>query len=174
MVAQGILGAFDTLYYHEYRARLPVLGAAVAAELRLHAFRDFVYAILFITLPTIAWCGHFVWLVAALLGLEIALTLRDFVIEDSARKVLGGVFSGERVTHGFMGIVYGLFLAALYPYLRGWSARATGFAAQQPVEQGIVLTSMALGAGVLLSGLRDLLCSQGVRWAAWPWSPAKN
>jgi len=42
----ALLGAFDTLYYHEWRARLPALGRSARSELRLHAFRDFVYTIL--------------------------------------------------------------------------------------------------------------------------------
>jgi hypothetical protein len=45
LALQGIIGAFDTLYYHEWRARLPALGAATASELKLHAARDFFYAV---------------------------------------------------------------------------------------------------------------------------------
>jgi hypothetical protein len=47
LAALGVLGAFDTLYYHEWRARLPALGKSAGDELRLHAWRDFVYAALF-------------------------------------------------------------------------------------------------------------------------------
>jgi hypothetical protein len=46
LAIQGIIGAFDTLYYHEWRARLPARGAQCAAELKLHAWRDFLYAVL--------------------------------------------------------------------------------------------------------------------------------
>ena len=44
---QGVIGAFDTLYYHEWKARLPARGRAAAPELYLHAARDFLYAVLF-------------------------------------------------------------------------------------------------------------------------------
>ena len=37
LAIQGIIGAFDTLYYHEWRAKLPALGALARSELRLHA-----------------------------------------------------------------------------------------------------------------------------------------
>jgi hypothetical protein len=37
---QGLFGAFDTIYYHEIKAKLPALGSQVGAELRLHAARD--------------------------------------------------------------------------------------------------------------------------------------
>jgi hypothetical protein len=40
LFALGVIGAFDTLYYHEWRARLPAQGAPAAPELRLHAARD--------------------------------------------------------------------------------------------------------------------------------------
>ena len=42
LFVQALLGAFDTLYYHEYRLRLPH-GHAAKTELRLHAARDFAY-----------------------------------------------------------------------------------------------------------------------------------
>src|SRR5215475_9086450 len=42
LVIQGIIGAFDTLYYHEWRARLPARGSGTAPELKLHAARDFL------------------------------------------------------------------------------------------------------------------------------------
>jgi hypothetical protein len=41
LALQGALGAFDTLYYHEWRARLPAGGDSTRDELRLHAARDF-------------------------------------------------------------------------------------------------------------------------------------
>ena len=53
----AILGAADTLYYHEWRAKLPALGRQARSELKLHALRDFIYAVLFISLPWIAWQG---------------------------------------------------------------------------------------------------------------------
>jgi hypothetical protein len=37
LAIQGIIGAFDTLYYHEWRAHLPVGGPGTAPELKLHA-----------------------------------------------------------------------------------------------------------------------------------------
>ena len=53
----AILGAADTLYFHEWRARLPGMGKRARAELQLHALRDFVYSVLFGTLPWLAWQG---------------------------------------------------------------------------------------------------------------------
>src|SRR5712691_9816796 len=117
---QGIVGAFDTLYYHEWRARLVARGQAAASELKIHAARDFLYAILFGTLPWLAWQGGFAVILSLVILAEIALTLWDFVIEISVRKSLGGVYAGERLTHAIMGMLYGAFLANLTPILFLW------------------------------------------------------
>ena len=45
LLLQASLGAFDTLYYHEYRLKL-ASGLHARVELRLHASRDFAYAII--------------------------------------------------------------------------------------------------------------------------------
>ena len=57
LAIQGLVGAFGTFYFHEWRAKLPGRGLAAASELRLHAARDFFYALLFATLPWVAWHG---------------------------------------------------------------------------------------------------------------------
>src|SRR3712207_3230550 len=88
----GAVGAFDTLYYHEWRARLAARGKAVAPELELHAARDFFYAVLFGTLPWFAWQGAWVGILAAVLVAEVVLTLTDFVVEAAVRKPLGDVY----------------------------------------------------------------------------------
>src|SRR5262245_24956615 len=83
---QGLLGAFDTLYYHEWRARLPALGARAGTELKLHAARDFIYALLFGTLPILEWRGAFSIVLGVLFALEIGITLADFIVEDRMRR----------------------------------------------------------------------------------------
>jgi hypothetical protein len=170
--AQGALGAFDTLWYHEWRARLPALGPAASAELRLHAVRDFVYAALFSSLPRVAWQGACAWLLFVLLATEIVITLADFVVEDRVREPLGGVYPGERVTHALMGIVYGAALGCLTPVVWRWTSLPTGFRAHENVVPlALQWTLAAMAAGVLLSGIRDALAARGVRAARWPWGP---
>ena len=125
LAVQGIIGAFDTLYYHEWRARLPARGAIAAPELKLHAARDFLYAVLFGTLPWVAWHGVWAVVLVAILVAEIAFTMADFVTEMSVRRSLGDVYAGERVTHAVMGIVYGAMIAVLLPALSMWSQQPT-------------------------------------------------
>ncbi len=97
LVAQSVLGAFDTLYFHEWRARLPGNLPGTAPELLLHGARDLIYAIIFGTLAFLRGQGLFAVGIAVLLATEIVITLRDFVIEDTVRRPLGGVYPGERL-----------------------------------------------------------------------------
>ena len=76
----GLIGAFDTFYYHEWLARLPAQPSA-APELKLHAAHDFLYAVLFGTLPLLAWQGLWLIVLAGVIVAEIVLTLWDFVVE---------------------------------------------------------------------------------------------
>jgi hypothetical protein len=170
LVTLAFLGAFDTLYYHEWRARLPALGLRARSELQLHALRDFVYAILFATLPWLAWEGWCVVILGALFFIEILLTLWDFVVEDWVRKSLGGLYPGERVMHGIMGIVYGAMLANIIPTLGTWWYRPPGLRLSAPtVGEGLQWVMAAMALGVFLSGIRDLCAAAGLRGSAWPW-----
>lgn len=160
MAVQGAMGAFDTLYYHEHRARLPSGGRRTRPELILHGLRDFVYAVLFATLPWWSWHGAWAMVLVVMIAAEICLTMADFMVEVKAREPVG-VLGGERVTHGLMAIVYGAFLACLLPHVLEWwhkptafVAAATGAADAAPAALRVVLSVMA--AGVFASGVRDL------------------
>ena len=153
LVALGLLGAFDTLFYHEWKLRLPECAAA-RKELRLHAFRDLVYAIVFGSLGWVTWSGPLVWVLAALLLLEVAITLADFIEEDRIRRLP----AGERAMHAVMGITYGVFVALLFPHAREWWRQPAGFIQVQYGPLSWLLSAFA--AGVLLSGIRDWRASR--------------
>ena len=168
---QGLMGAFDTLYYHEWRARLPGGVPGTAPELRLHGVRSVIYSILFGALPFVRFEGLFTWVLAVLLLTEIVITLCDFVVEDTVRRPMGGVFAGERVTHAVMGIIYGAALGHMVPDMIVDAARPT---ALSPWEAPAVLRMIMplMSAGVFISGVRDLLSLYGPRWARYPWAGA--
>ena len=171
LAIQGVIGAFDTIYYHEWRARLPARGAEAAPELRLHAARDFLYGVLFCTLPWIAWHGAWVLVLAGVIVAEIILTLWDFVIEIRVRRNLGDVYAGERVTHAIMGILYGAMTGYLIPVLIHWWSLPSGLVAASAPVPGILRWLLTLmGIGVVLSGIRDLYAALGLPRAGWPWS----
>ena len=175
LAIQGAMGAFDTLYYHEWRAKLPARIPAARTELRLHAARDFIYAIIFGTLPWVAWHGLWAGILAALLVAEIVITLKDFIVEDRARKPLGGVYPGERATHALMGIIYGGVLAHLIPVLAQWWQTPTELALRpQMIPDALRLALALMAIGVALSGVRDLYASTGLPRGGWPWRVAKE
>lgn len=163
MLLQGALGAFDTLFYHEYLCRLPARGSEVAGELRLHATRDFVYTLLFLTLPFWKWQGGLAILLCCLILLEISITIWDFNTEAVERASLGGVSNTERGLHLVMAVIYGIFLANLAPHVFSWLQMPLGFASQDSVPSWIKNLCIFFGVGVLASGLRDLLAATGIR-----------
>ena len=169
MIAQGSLGAFDTIYYHEYKARLVAGGSKTRPELWLHVVRDFVYAVLFGTLPFVAWCGSFTYVLACLILFEIVVTMTDFAVEPRTRAP-GDVLPGERITHGLMAIVYGGVLSCLAPAMLAWWSQPTGFAVHdEPISLAMKTALSAMAIGVFLSGLRNAYAALGWPGGAFPW-----
>jgi len=165
----GLVGAFDTVYFHEWRGRL-VARSAMRPELKLHVARDGIYVVIFGSLPLIAWHGWWAAALALLLIAEIVITLADFVTEDKVRAGIGGVFPGERVTHAIMGIIYGAMLGYLTPMLWRWAQEPTGLVGtSHPVPEALTWTLVAMACGILLHGLRDLYALSGLPSSQWPW-----
>ena len=152
LLLQASLGAFDTLYYHQYRLNL-ARGVHARMELRLHASRDFAYAIIIGSLGFVTWQGAFAWVLLGLLLSEICITLWDFIEEDKIRRLP----AGERAMHAVMGMVYGAFLAFLTPQMIEWSRLTTSFGASYHGFPAWML--LVLAASVFVSGIRDLLAS---------------
>lgn len=150
MSLQGLLGAFDTLWHHEIKERLPSKPSALG-ELTLHSVREFLYAVLFFGLAWWEWRGGWAFVLAGILLVEIVITLWDFVIEDRTRRLP----RLERITHTVLAINFGAILAFLAPVMVGWANRPTGLEA---VSHGIwswVFT--VYGIGVLVWAVRDLV-----------------
>jgi len=175
LALQGVVGAFDTFYFHEWRARLPARGSQSAPELKLHAWRSFLYAVIFGTLPWVAWHGAWAIALAAVLLAEIAFTMADFVVEIGVRKPLGDVYGGERITHAVMGIVYGAMLAFLIPVLIEWWRQPTALVAAPLGDLSPLHWSLLVMAfGVFLSAARDLYAALGLPYGWWPWRIADH
>jgi hypothetical protein len=170
LALQGVIGAFDTVYYHEWKAKLPAHAGQAASELKLHAARDFFYVVLFASLPWVAWQGSWTLLLVAVFIAEIVLTLTDFVVEITVRKPLGDVVAGERVTHAIMGILYGAMLANLLPTIIEWWSLPSGLVLAPPaIPEWLRWSLSVMAVGVLASGVRDLYAALGLPYGAWPW-----
>jgi uncharacterized protein len=146
---QMAMGAFDIAYHHELTERL-AWRPAQRRELALHAIRNFLYAILFTVFGWFEPHGAWAMLVVAVLAIEVAITLMDFIEEDASRKLP----SSERITHTLLALNYGAILVLLLPVLLGWAALDTSLV---PVSHG-VLSALATiaAAGVTGFGVRDI------------------
>ncbi len=155
LAVQALLGGFDNLWHHELHAKLPQRASA-RRELALHAAREAIYGVVFIGLAWAEWHGALALAMAALLLVEVAITLADFIEEDRSRKLP----PFERVLHTLLAVVYGVFLATLAPHLIAWSAAPTGFA--WTPHGGVSWAFSACGAGVFAWSLRNVVAVR--RW----------
>jgi hypothetical protein len=99
---------------------------------------------------------------AGLIALEVCITIWDFNVEAVERQGIGGIADAERGLHIVMAVVYGVFLAHLFPHLRAWLSEPTGFRLQEGVPAVLQALGVLLGTGVLLSGVRDFFAARGV------------
>ncbi len=150
---QIAMGGFDVLFHHEITERLAWRPSA-ANELRLHAVRNFFYAVLFAAFAWLQPAGWLALLLIAIMIAEIVITLADFVEEDMTRKLP----ATERVLHTLLAINYGAILALIGPEIAGWSAAPTGLHAVSYGWGSVLLTAAA--TGVALFGLRDIYTSR--------------
>jgi uncharacterized protein len=149
---QIAMGAFDTLYHHEFTERL-AWRPSQGRELKLHAVRNFFYAFIFITLGWFEVYGGLAWGLIFILVVEVVITLMDFVEEDLSRKLP----ATERINHTLLALNYGAILVLAMPVLLEWAQQQTGF---QQVSYGLRSYFALLSAlGVAVFGLRDLFAS---------------
>jgi uncharacterized protein len=116
LTLQVLLGGFDNLWHHELQAKLPQRPPA-RRELRLHAVREAIYAVVFIGLAWCEWHGGWAIVLALLLVVECGVTLADFLEEDRSRQLP----ALERALHTLLTIGYGLFLGLFAPRLIEWA-----------------------------------------------------
>jgi uncharacterized protein (TIGR01777 family) len=156
IIAQALLGAFDTLYHHELRAALPQQPSA-ALELQIHAGRSFVYGLLFVGLAWLAWGGVWLLLLAAMLLTEVILTLWDFLVEDRSRILP----PAERVLHTIMALNGGAAFALLCLFAPIWWKLPNRLQLTTHGWQSFVLTVFA--GGVVASAVRDARAGAALR-----------
>ena len=156
ILLQMAMGAFDTIYHHELTERLP-WRASQRRELVLHAVRNLLYAAVFIMIGWYETHGAWAILLMAILGVEVVITLADFVEEDLSRALP----ASERITHTLLALNYGAILCLLVPRLLQWSHDATRL---QPAFHGVwsILTAIA-ATGVMIWGLRDYFAARRAR-----------
>lgn len=156
VIAQGLMGAFDTLYHHELRAALPQQPGA-ALELQIHAGRSMVYGLLFVGLAWLTWGGLWLFLLAAMLLTEVVLTLWDFLVEDRSRILP----PAERVLHTIMALNGGAAFALLCLFAPIWWKLPSRLQFTNHGWQSLVMSVFAAGVGV--SAVRDARAGSALR-----------
>jgi hypothetical protein len=149
LVAQGAMGAIDTLINHEFIEALPHRRAA-RGEIGLHAVREAIYGTLFMGLAWFEWNGAFAAFIAALLVAEVAVTASDEFIENRIRVLP----QNERVLHVFLTLNFGAIIALLAPALLDWGAQPTSLVLVHQGWTSWALTVLALASAAW--SLRDL------------------
>lgn len=149
LIVHGLLGAFDTIYCHEWQARLPRQPWA-ARELRLHAVRSMLYTLIFVGLAWFEWRGLYAWLLISVFVAEYAVTLADSVTEDRTRRLS----RAERQVHMILGGTTGAYMAlVIFHAAVEWIPAPSRLAMTGHGAVSIILSVFA--CGVLISALRD-------------------
>jgi uncharacterized protein len=155
MTLQALLGGMDNLWHHEITERLPARRAA-AGELSLHALREFLYAFIFMGLAWFRWQGYWALLIAAVLAVEILVTLADFVVEDKTRRLP----PFERILHTVLALNYGAALALLVPVLILWWRLPS---AVSHTSHAFSWVFTAFGVGLVAWSLRNAIAVLNLR-----------
>ncbi len=152
LTAQILIGGLDNLLHHEITEKLPARVSA-RTELALHAARELSYGVLLVTLAWLAPQGFWAWALLAVVALEIAITLADFVEEDRTRTLP----PFERVLHTILALNFGAILALGAPVWAAWAAAPTGLAFEAHGMFSWFFTLTAVG--VLIWSARNFIAA---------------
>ena len=152
IAVQVFMGGFDTLVHHEGSERL-AWRASQKTELRLHGVRNLFYMVIFLCLGWVEPHGLYTIALATILGVEVLITLWDFVEEDLTRKLP----ASERINHTLLALNYGAILALAGPVLWEWARLPSGVVLTSYGWWSAMATASAVGVGAF--GLRDLLAA---------------
>jgi hypothetical protein len=150
LVAQGVMGAIDTLVNHEFIAGLPGRHNA-RYEVGVHAIREAFYGAVFIALAWFELHGALAVLIAVLFGLELVVMASDEFIENRIRVLP----QNERVLHLFLSVNFAVIATLLAPILLEWAGHPTGLVAAR--HGGWSWALSALGLASAAWSLRDAL-----------------
>ncbi|HYF59837.1 MAG TPA: hypothetical protein VEA81_12860 [Burkholderiaceae bacterium] len=149
LLVHAALGGLDTVVSHEWRGRLPATPGT-GPELRLHAMRSSLYALLFASVAAGDWRGAAALWPLAVSGLELAVTARDTVVESRLRRIL----AFERINHLLLLVNSGAYTLAIALSV----AQPGGF---EPVAPGVARGLLWLAAAVAAAtALRETLAAR--------------
>jgi hypothetical protein len=161
LLAQGLMGGFDTLFNHEWVEHLPRRPEA-RPEIGLHTIREAIWAVLLAGLGWLEWHGAWALVIATLVVAEIGVTAVDEWTENRIRVLP----QNERVLHAFLILNLGLIIAVLVPILDGWNNFPTALTAKD--HGWISWALLALGASSGVWSMRDLIAWRRLKPSLYP------
>lgn len=164
LIAQGVLGAIDTIYHHELTIALPRRPGA-KQELAIHSVRALLYGVVFAAIANMEFHGAWIFSISVLVMIEVGLTLWDFVVEDNSRKLP----TTERILHTVLAINGGALFGLYAWQLAQWWRLPTTLVKVDHGWQGVLLTLFAIG--VALSGIRDGIAAVALNRKTTPDNP---
>lgn len=159
----GCLGATDIALFHSVAHGIREHPDA-RRELLAHSLRGPTYAALFLVVPNFRPGGAWFWALAALLVVDVAISIWDFAIEGNSRCFLGGLPAGEYVLHMVMAMVFGALAATVAFEAGQWGMAPTSLAYEPAAVPDLLRLAMAaMALLVLLSGVQDALAARRLR-----------
>lgn len=146
----GLVGAYDVLYYHMYRARLWQRPEAMMENVT-HAIRALLFSTFFFLLLFVEARGSWWWLYPAVCTLEMLNTMSDTFLEKRSREPQGGMENGEYMLHVFLSVMIGAVMACMLFESWSWST--------QPTE--LILRARDVPAPMFLGGVGSIAVGLG-------------
>ncbi|XXF79994.1 SRPBCC family protein [Myxococcaceae bacterium GXIMD 01537] len=150
LLAIGLLGAFDVVYFHVYRCRLRERPEC-QREVRWHTARHLVYALQFLWVPHLRFHGAALAVLCLLYAADVFVAWADVWEEGDSRAPQGGLPRGEYFMHVVLSLLVGLYLMSVFQAV--WPDRLLPAAVRiAPPEVPAVLRSLMTAMGLVALG----------------------
>ncbi len=166
LLAIGLLGAFDVVYFHVWRGRLQERPEC-QREVLWHTARHLIYALQFLWVSHLRLQGAALALLGVLYAADVFVAWADVWEERDSRAPQGGLPRGEYFMHVVLSVLVGLYLMSVFHAV--WPDRLlpTGVRVDPPsVPVALRALMTVMGVTALGTFTRDLL-----RWRAFLRAP---
>jgi hypothetical protein len=161
LLAIGLLGAFDVLYFHIGQASLHTRPES-QREVLWHTVRHLVYALQFLWVANVRFHGAALLVLPVLYGADVFVAWADVWEETRSRKSLGGLPRGEYFMHVVLSVLVGVYLCTVAHAVWPDRVLATAVVAEAPAVPLVLRALMTvMGATAVLTFGHDLS-----RWLA--------
>ena len=116
LIALSVIAIFDEIYFHQYKSKL-LKRVESNLENYLHLMRSFVFSLIFILVSAFSFSGSWATFVLGLFLFDIFVSIGDILVERRSRKSIGGLSTGEYLTHMLLSFHLGVLYLNLIPKL---------------------------------------------------------